>query len=175
MRLCESATDLSGRQGAPLRAVTMEEVRQHRSEHDAWAVFHGKVYNITPYLHYHPGGVSILMKAAGKDATSLFNKYHAWVNLEGMMSVSQRTRITVRSCPMDVRSLILDSLRAPPQKCLIGHLAATVEAIAEGDEEEDEEKEDGRATAATPAEVRRTLEDTSDVDEAAAAIRDTQL
>lgn len=39
-----------------------------------------QVYNITPYMRYHPGGVSILMKAAGKDGTALFRKYHAWVN-----------------------------------------------------------------------------------------------
>lgn len=60
------------------------------------------------------------------------------------------------------------------QKCLIGHLAATVESIAEGDEEGGE-GEDGESKAATPAEVRQNLEDTSDVDEAAAAIRDAHI
>jgi cytochrome-b5 reductase len=44
-----------------------------------------QVYNITPYLRYHPGGADILMKAAGKDGTSLFNKYHPWVNAAALL------------------------------------------------------------------------------------------
>jgi cytochrome b involved in lipid metabolism len=65
---------------------TCEQVAQHASEDDAWTVFRGRVYNITPYLHYHPGGVEILMKGAGKDCTELFDLYHKWVNAEGMVS-----------------------------------------------------------------------------------------
>lgn len=38
-----------------------------------------QVYNITHYLRFHPGGVPLLLKVAGKDGTALFNKYHAWV------------------------------------------------------------------------------------------------
>jgi len=43
------------------------------------------VYNITPYMHFHPGGVAQLRRGAGIDSTALFNKYHAWVNAEMMM------------------------------------------------------------------------------------------
>ena len=46
----------------------------------AGAGFMLQVYNITPYIKYHPGGVHYIMKGAGRDATALFNKYHAWVN-----------------------------------------------------------------------------------------------
>ncbi len=70
-----------------LRGYRLEEIKQHRSEHDAWAVFHGKVYNLTPYLHYHPGGADILVKSAGRDSSALFNKHHPWVNLEGLAGV----------------------------------------------------------------------------------------
>jgi cytochrome b involved in lipid metabolism len=34
----------------------------------------GKVYNITPYLDFHPGGVPELMRGAGKDGTQLFDE-----------------------------------------------------------------------------------------------------
>lgn len=44
-----------------------------------------QVYNVTPYLKFHPGGLDWIMKGAGLDATSLFNKYHAWVNAEFML------------------------------------------------------------------------------------------
>lgn len=48
----------------------------------------GQVYNLTPYLQYHPGGADILVKTAGRDGTALFNRYHPWVNLEGIAGVS---------------------------------------------------------------------------------------
>jgi cytochrome b involved in lipid metabolism len=44
-----------------------------------------QVYNITPYMKYHPGGAEILMKAVGKDGTVLFNKYHPWVNAQALL------------------------------------------------------------------------------------------
>jgi cytochrome b involved in lipid metabolism len=56
-----------------------------RKGKDAWTVLGGKVYNITPYLPYHPGGEPELLKAAGRDGTRLFGEVHPWVNWEGML------------------------------------------------------------------------------------------
>ena len=55
---------------------------------DAWSVYQGKVYNISPYLDFHPGGVGELLRGAGKDGTKLFMEVHPWVNWEGMMGNS---------------------------------------------------------------------------------------
>ena len=78
--------NIAGRNGKPpRRLIPMSEVAQHNTEDDAWTVFRGRVFNITPYLHYHPGGVDILMEGAGRDCTELFDKYHSWVNAEGMI------------------------------------------------------------------------------------------
>lgn len=52
----------------------------------AWSSWHGKVYNITPYLPFHPGGEHELLKAAGRDGTKLFMDVHPWVNWENMLS-----------------------------------------------------------------------------------------
>eukprot|EP00958_Prasinococcus_capsulatus_P019637 scaffold2441_cov413-Prasinococcus_capsulatus_cf.AAC.7 len=41
---------------ATLRTVAFKELRQHNTLEDAWTVLRGKVYNITPYMQYHPGG-----------------------------------------------------------------------------------------------------------------------
>lgn len=45
----------------------MSEVAEHTRRNDAWSVFHGKVYNISPYLLFHPGGAGELMRVAGRD------------------------------------------------------------------------------------------------------------
>ena len=56
-----------------------------RKGNDAWMVLGGRVYNVTPYAKYHPGGVPELMRGAGKDGTKLFGEVHPWVNYEGML------------------------------------------------------------------------------------------
>ncbi|KAF7509035.1 hypothetical protein GJ744_008430 [Endocarpon pusillum] len=56
-----------------------------RKGRDAWTEYQGKVYNITPYLPFHPGGEGELMKGAGRDAAKLFMEVHPWVNWEAML------------------------------------------------------------------------------------------
>lgn len=78
--------DLAGLKGrSNRRLISMEEVKQHKTGDSIWTVLKGHVYNISPYMKYHPGGVDFLMKGAGRDCTSLFNKYHAWVNAEFLL------------------------------------------------------------------------------------------
>lgn len=39
------------------RLITLEEVKQHKNtEGHIWTVLKGRVYNISPYLKFHPGG-----------------------------------------------------------------------------------------------------------------------
>ncbi|KAI4271322.1 MAG: hypothetical protein LQ337_006099 [Flavoplaca oasis] len=58
-----------------------------RKGKNAWGVWQGKVYNLTPYMDFHPGGVDQLMKGAGreKDGERLFLEIHPWVNWENML------------------------------------------------------------------------------------------
>lgn len=70
----------------PYVKVTKTELKQHKSQEDCWTCINGKVYNVTPYVDFHPGGVEEIMKCAGKDGTSLFNKYHSWVNVDRMLA-----------------------------------------------------------------------------------------
>ncbi|XP_072035658.1 cytochrome b5 reductase 4-like [Amphiura filiformis] len=65
--------------------VSVEELAKHNKLDDAWMSIRGKVYNITPYMEYHPGGEEELMKGVGIDGTQLFNEVHQWVNVEGML------------------------------------------------------------------------------------------
>lgn len=73
-----------GHTPAPMRQITMEEVAQHNKVNDCWTVINSKVYDITAYIQYHPGG-RVILKGAGKDGTALFQKYHPWVNCEALI------------------------------------------------------------------------------------------
>ncbi|XP_065857659.1 cytochrome b5 domain-containing protein RLF [Euphorbia lathyris] len=81
LKLTRTHPDLAGLKGqSNMRRISMNEVKQHNVEGSMWTVLKGRVYNLSPYMRFHPGGVDMLMKAVAKDCTSLFNKYHAWVN-----------------------------------------------------------------------------------------------
>ena len=82
-RLLKSSNDLAQRKGRELRKIKWDEIRQHNSVFDGWMVLKGKVYYISPYLAYHPGGENILKKILGKDGTALYERYHRWVNEDG--------------------------------------------------------------------------------------------
>ncbi|KNC73815.1 hypothetical protein SARC_13627 [Sphaeroforma arctica JP610] len=66
--------------------VTKEELKKHNTKYDAWMVLRGQVYNVTHFLDFHPGGAEIVVQAAGRDATVLFDKYHSWVNIGGILA-----------------------------------------------------------------------------------------
>jgi len=70
-----------------LQRVTPSQLKYHngRKGRPAWSSYQGKVYNITPYLPFHPGGEGELMRAAGKDGGRLFMEVHSWVNWENML------------------------------------------------------------------------------------------
>lgn len=86
LKLTRTHPDLAGLKGqSNQRLISMDEVKQHKTGGSIWTVLKGHVYNISPYMKFHPGGEDMLMKAAGRDSTSLFNKYHAWVNAEFLL------------------------------------------------------------------------------------------
>ncbi|XP_071541363.1 cytochrome b5 reductase 4 [Panulirus ornatus] len=84
VRLGHSGTDLAGTSGRVLD-VTPQELAKHNKRNDCWMALKGKVYNITSYMDFHPGGEEELMRGVGTDATDLFNEVHRWVNFETML------------------------------------------------------------------------------------------
>lgn len=54
--------------------MTKVELSRHNKINDIWLAIRGKVYNVTAYVPFHPGGPEELMKAAGIDATRLFDQ-----------------------------------------------------------------------------------------------------
>lgn len=55
--------------------IPIEEVAKHRSAEDSWLVVDGKVYDVTSFVHQHPGGPLIIC-AGGTDATVMYHTYH---------------------------------------------------------------------------------------------------
>jgi len=79
IRLCNSGADLSGT-GGRVVPVSRQELARHNKVDDAWMAIRGRVFNVTRYMDFHPGGVDELMRGVGSDATKLFDEVHAWVN-----------------------------------------------------------------------------------------------
>lgn len=38
------------------RLISLKEVKLHQTEGSMWTVLKGRVYNIAPYMKFHPGG-----------------------------------------------------------------------------------------------------------------------
>mmetsp|Transcript_38338 Transcript_38338/g.90110 ORF Transcript_38338/g.90110 Transcript_38338/m.90110 type:complete len:396 (-) Transcript_38338:10-1197(-) len=56
--------------------IAWDEVKKHTTKDDLWLLIDRKVYDVTPFLDLHPGGGQLIVSAAGKDATSIFEKTH---------------------------------------------------------------------------------------------------
>lgn len=65
--------------------VTDEELKKHNTPEDMWIAIEGKVFNLTPYIPFHPGGEKILNAVGGKDGTKLFMKSHPWVSCDNIL------------------------------------------------------------------------------------------
>ncbi|EON62545.1 hypothetical protein W97_01769 [Coniosporium apollinis CBS 100218] len=83
--LLKSGKNLSGVTGFQRVTPSQLKAMNGRKGRPAWSSYQGKVYNISPYLPYHPGGEGELRRAAGKDGAKLFMEVHPWVNWENMM------------------------------------------------------------------------------------------
>ncbi|XP_054425647.1 cytochrome b5 reductase 4 [Pteronotus mesoamericanus] len=103
IRLTKSGKDLTGLKGR-LIEVTEEELKKHNKKDDCWICIRGLVYNVSPYMEYHPGGEDELMRAAGLDGTDLFDQVHRWVNYESMLRECLVGRMAVKpALPKDCR------------------------------------------------------------------------
>lgn len=67
------------------RKISLEELKTHDKEGDLWVSIHGKVYDVTEWLHKHPGGDLPILNLGGQDVTDAFIAYHpgsVWKHLD---------------------------------------------------------------------------------------------
>ncbi|KAJ3936349.1 MAG: FMN-dependent dehydrogenase-domain-containing protein [Lentinula lateritia] len=68
---------------------SLQEVSQHSDSQSCWVIIDKKVYDVTNFLQEHPGGSSIILKYAGRDATSAYEPIHPSDALEKNLLPSQ--------------------------------------------------------------------------------------
>jgi hypothetical protein len=51
-----------------------DEILSHDKPGDYWIVFRDGVFDVSDWLHRHPGGVEILVEQYGQDATEIFEE-----------------------------------------------------------------------------------------------------
>ncbi|NXW66560.1 NB5R4 reductase, partial [Eurystomus gularis] len=129
IRLTKSGKDLTGLKGR-LIEVTEDELAKHNKKEDCWICIRGFVYNVTPYMEYHPGGEDELMKAAGTDGTDLFDQVHRWVNYESMLKECLVGRMAVKpvAAPKVMYSRICRRIQPQP-KILVKYTIHLVECF----------------------------------------------
>ncbi|KAI5819432.1 hypothetical protein BZA77DRAFT_155960 [Pyronema omphalodes] len=66
------------------RIIELEELKAHSGEKEPWFVVEGQVYDGTPFLKEHPGGVQSITGVAATDATDEFIQIHS-ETARGMM------------------------------------------------------------------------------------------
>lgn len=66
------------------KEFTREEVQKHDKPDDLWIIIDAKVYDITKFKAFHPGGLSVLLDedVAGRDASDAFFGLHRYDVLE---------------------------------------------------------------------------------------------
>jgi cytochrome b involved in lipid metabolism len=69
--------------------ISQSELAQHNTKYDCWVAYKGKVYNVTQYLAYHPGGEEIILECGGKDCTEQYDEHHRWVNIKATIGKCQ--------------------------------------------------------------------------------------
>ncbi len=57
----------------PATGLTASVVATHKTQSNCWIIVSGKVYNVTAYINFHPGGANVIIGQCGKDATVAFN------------------------------------------------------------------------------------------------------
>ncbi|KAJ5731650.1 uncharacterized protein N7483_006158 [Penicillium malachiteum] len=59
------------------KLLSTKEVSGHKSPEDCWIVVDKQVWDVTDFLDEHPGGSTVIMKYAGRDATQAYSEVHS--------------------------------------------------------------------------------------------------
>lgn len=84
--------------------VSFQEVVKHNSRDDCYVILYNKVYDMTEFIPYHPGGQQVIINYAGKDATAVFDPIHAPGTIEKHLSKDKfKGELDLSTVPEDIR------------------------------------------------------------------------
>ncbi|KAK2941880.1 putative Cytochrome b5-like Heme/Steroid binding domain containing protein [Blattamonas nauphoetae] len=78
-----------------LPIITQEELSQHNSDTDLWVSINGLVYDVTNFKH--KAGRQVILQQAGSDISGSFNKFHGYLNPNGLPNVVLKGRFQPQS------------------------------------------------------------------------------
>lgn len=81
-----SSAKIPTKQELGANPITPEEVLRHRDVNDCWVSHKGIVYNLTPYLRYHPAGIAPIEDYYGYDITAVTAAVHGFVQVEQIIA-----------------------------------------------------------------------------------------
>ncbi|KAJ5495020.1 hypothetical protein N7539_000136 [Penicillium diatomitis] len=59
------------------RWISSQEIARHDTLEDCWLVVDNQVWDMSAFAPDHPGGVEIILRFAGRDATAAYNQIHS--------------------------------------------------------------------------------------------------
>lgn len=67
----------------------LSDVAQHALPTDCWTIINNEVYDLTPFVAKHPGGIEKISQICGIDGTALFEGQHG----EQQLQLAQQFKI----------------------------------------------------------------------------------
>ncbi|KAJ0420747.1 FMN-dependent dehydrogenase-domain-containing protein [Aspergillus carlsbadensis] len=58
------------------KLLSTYEISNHKTSDDCWIVVDNQVWDVTDFVGKHPGGSSVILKYAGRDATNAYSEVH---------------------------------------------------------------------------------------------------
>lgn len=71
---CKAATQEKDLKDAPI--ITFEEFQKHDKVSDCWIQIEDMVFDVSEFMHKHPGGIKTMLSLGGRDATFPFQMNH---------------------------------------------------------------------------------------------------
>ncbi|XP_057805855.1 cytochrome B5 [Salvia miltiorrhiza] len=91
------------------KVLGFEEMAKHNKKGDCWLLIHGKVYDVTQFLHEHPGGDEVMLNVSGKDASLDFDDIGHTTYAQGLMEDFLIGKIDVTTLPKVEKNTIHDN------------------------------------------------------------------